>query len=643
MQGSENTGLPSDNSLREIIGKFPNKSQTFLTSFYNTISMKTKTILILLSLAALFFLAGCAQTPPKACTEEAKLCPDGSYVGRVGPNCEFAPCPNMTNCQNYSVDKCPSQCVVCPPCAACSSISCQSEEFCNSIGFNRSWYNETANPNCKCPQGYIQKGDVCNPDCYYTTPRCLRPSIHCNATQHVEEEACILAGGNVTTQLCCKSVGDFPNTCSIGACACSPENSHEVKVCDCGQYCWYSYKSQCINPPPQGNTTTESSSVVNASNQFALEFYSKYASQDGNIFFSPYSISTALAMTYEGARGETAQEMQSVFHFPTDNDTRRNGFLQIYNGINDANKSYNLSTANALWAQKDYKFLDGYFNLIRTYYGGNVTNLDFIGDTENSRLTINKWVEEQTNHKIKNILPPRSVDSLTRLVLTNAVYFKASWHIPFLNETHDEDFRARPGNTIKVKMMSLHGNDVLTSKGEPANMTFNYAETNETQILELFYEGNETSMLILLPKKDSLATIEQSLGAGKLNELKAMLNETELEGVYLPKFKFETKYFMVDTLKDMGIKTAFTYPGADFSGMDGTKNLYITQVIHQAFIDVNETGTEAAAATAVVMALGTVVGNQKPVFRADHPFIFIIQQRDTGNILFMGRVSNPNG
>jgi serpin B len=388
---------------------------------------------------------------------------------------------------------------------------------------------------------------------------------------------------------------------------------------------------------------SEAGGVVAANNQFAFDLYSQYKSQNGNIFFSPYSISTALAMTYEGARGETAQEMQSVFHFPTDNNTRRNGFLQIYNEINEANKSYNLSTANALWAQKDYKFLDSYFNLIRTYYGGNVTNLDFVGDTENSRITINNWVEEQTNHKIKDLIPQGFITDVTRLVLTNAVYFKARWHIPFLNDTHDEDFRISPGNTVKVKMMSIYGNNVLTSSGGHASTIFNYAETNDAQILELPYEGNETSMLILLPKGDKLQTLEQSLTSGKLNEWRTTLNETYLSGVYLPKFKFETKYFMADTLQKMGMKAAFIYPEADFSGMDGTRNLYISAVIHQAFIDVNETGTEAAAATAVIMNLGAAPGPMPPVFIADHPFIFIIQQRDTGNILFIGRVSNPNG
>jgi serpin B len=459
----------------------------------------------------------------------------------------------------------------------------------------------------------------------------------------MQEEACIKSGGSITTKSCCKSIIEFPDTCLIGACGCAPQYSHEVVACECGEgRCWDSSKHTCINstvPSPSNATATEAvTSVVNANNQFAIELYSQYKSQDGNIFFSPYSISTALAMTYEGARGATAEEMQSVLHFPIDNDSRRNGFLQIYNEINKKDKNYTLSTANALWAQEDYKFLDSYFTLIRTYYGGNVTNLDFVGDTENSRITINRWVEEHTNNKIKDILQPGTIDPVTRLVLTNAVYFKARWFIPFLNETSDQDFRVTPTNIVKVKMMSLYGYDVRTSSGKSVPLSFNYAETNEAQIIELPYEGNETSMLILLPKGDTLQTLEQSLSIDKLNQWKAMLNETGLDGVYLPRFKFETKYSIPETLEDMGMKTAFT-SSADFSGMDGTKSLYISQVIHQAFIDVNETGTEAAAATAVVMTLG--MSSPKPQFRADHPFIFIIQQRDTGNILFMGRVTDP--
>ncbi|MDP2922146.1 MAG: serpin family protein [Candidatus Omnitrophota bacterium] len=378
-------------------------------------------------------------------------------------------------------------------------------------------------------------------------------------------------------------------------------------------------------------------SVVDANNQFAFELYSKYKSKDGNIFYSPYSISSALAIVYEGARGKTAEEIQAVFHFPQDAAIYRDSFSKIYQQINKKDKKYTLSTANALWAQKDYKFLDEYFNLVDKYYAGKVTNLDFVSETEKSRLTINKWVKEQTNDKIKDLIPPGIIDSWTRLVLTNAIYFKGFWLKQFdKKDTKEEDFRISPVNKIKAQMMRLTGEEIR----------FNYGETDKLQILELPYEGNELSMLILLPKEDALKAIEESLNSEKLSEWKGLLRN-EGVNVYLPKFKFEAKYFMAKDLKSMGMPIAFTlgidFGGqADFSGMTGNKVLNIDEVIHQAFVEVNEEGTEAAAATAVVMKAASIA-MPKPVkiFKADHPFIFIIQDRETGNILFVGRVSDP--
>lgn len=370
-------------------------------------------------------------------------------------------------------------------------------------------------------------------------------------------------------------------------------------------------------------------SVVDANNQFAFELYSQYKSRDGNIFFSPYSISSALAMTYEGARGKTADEIQSVFHFPKDESARKESFLKIYNQINKKDKKYQLHTANALWAQKNYLFLEDYFKSVEKYYGGKITNLDFVKETEKSRLTINKWVEGQTNDKIKDLVPPGSVDRDTRLVLTNAIYFKGFWLKQFdKKDTEEEDFRVSSGKTVKSRMMHS------TGKGAE----FNYAETDKLQILELPYEGKELSMLILLPKENSLESIEDSLNAEKLSELKSLLRKEEVD-VYIPKFTFETKYFMAEDLCKMGMPTAFLV-SADFSGMTGKRDLFISEVIHQAFVDVNEEGTEAAAATAVVMIKTVVLGGIK-TFKADHPFIFIIQERETGNILFLGRVVNP--
>jgi serpin B len=370
-------------------------------------------------------------------------------------------------------------------------------------------------------------------------------------------------------------------------------------------------------------TPEGASSVVEANTQFAFELYSEFSETEENIFFSPYSISVALAMTYEGARGQTAKEIQSVFHFPGNNTTRRSSFANIYNQLNKKDKEYILHTANALWAQKDYPFLAEYFDLIKKYYMGEVTNLDFINDPKNSRETINSWVEEQTNDKIKDLIPQGYINYLTRLVLTNAIYFKGNWLKQFDEEdTHEQDFQISNNKTVKVPMMSITDN------------VFNYTATNEFQILEIPYGGEEISMLILLPNDNNLDSIEDSINEKNLTEWRNNLYEKEID-IYIPKFKFETKYFLKDTLIDMGMPTAFS-GGADFSGMDGTGGLFISSVIHQGFIEVNEEGTEATAATGVVMYLGIT-----PSFRADHPFIFLIQDRISGNILFMGRVIDP--
>jgi len=376
-------------------------------------------------------------------------------------------------------------------------------------------------------------------------------------------------------------------------------------------------------------TPAAAKNVVDANNQFALELYSKLnENDDGNIFFSPYSISTALAMTYEGARGETADEMQKVFHFPENESVRRGGFARIYNLLNKKDKEYQLHTANALWAQYDYQFLPEYIATVDNYYGGKVTNVDFKTKTEEVRQMINQWVEDQTNDKIKDIIPPGVLSSMTRLVLSNAIYFKGTWVKEFeKRETHDAPFRTNPDKTVTAKMMQRNDKDAK----------FNYYENEELQVLEMLYKGEELSMLVLLPKDENLQKLEASLSVEKLNEFRSNLRERKID-VYMPKFTFETKYFMKETLSDLGMPTAFKWPGADFSGMDGTTNLFISSVIHQAFVEVNEEGTEAAAATVVVMELGAMIGND---FRADHPFIFIIQERETGSILFIGRVVDP--
>lgn len=385
-----------------------------------------------------------------------------------------------------------------------------------------------------------------------------------------------------------------------------------------------------------GSTQSGIQEVVNSNNKFAFDLYSGLdKSKQGNIFYSPYSISAALAMTYEGAKGQTADEMKSVFHFPESNTLRPN-FAAIYNEINQGNKAYELKTGNALWTQNDFPFLENYTSQVEKYYGGKVANLDFVFETEKSRQTINSFIEQQTNNKIKDLIPVGFINSMTKLVLTNAIYFKGTWEWEFdKSNTHDQNFKITSNNIVKTPMMHMN----------PDKARFNYADLEKLQILELPYKGEKISMLILLPKQgedvDREYTLKDiELSSEKLNEYKSQMKETKLDSISLPKFEFDTKYFMKDTLSNLGMPTAFSNR-ADFSGMTGNKDLFISGVIHQAYVKVDEKGTEAAAATAVGMRVTSALPMPSRIFRADHPFIFLIQEKETGNILFIGRVTDP--
>ena len=388
-----------------------------------------------------------------------------------------------------------------------------------------------------------------------------------------------------------------------------------------------------INIPATGDAGMK---VVEANNQFALDLYSALVDENpgDNIFFSPWSISSALAVTYEGAKGSTADEIRSVFHFPADESTMRNGYQEITDGINSGNSGFTLKTANALWAEETYTFLPSYLDTADRYYSARVTNLNFVNSPEESRQTINRWVEDQTAHRIKNLLPAGSILPETTLVITNAIYFKGTWATEFNEEdTASEDFRVSPTTTISVPMMKQ------TAEGAE----FWYAETSSFQVLGMPYTsqgGKELSMLVLLPTDGDLEGAEESLDAGTISGLRQALDYQEVK-VWFPKFKLETGYQMADMLSEMGMPSAFNPGVADFSGMDGTKSLAISQVFHKAYVDVNEEGTEAAAATAVVMDRSIAPADPVPVFRADHPFIFLIVDNENGNILFMGRVTNP--
>ncbi len=397
--------------------------------------------------------------------------------------------------------------------------------------------------------------------------------------------------------------------------------------------------------PPAGqempdNRTAPDGSVVAGNSRFAFDLYRhlandpQYAGQ--NLFFSPYSISSALAITYEGARGTTADEIRSVLHLPENDTLRQEGFAGIDAGAKRGSDNYTLRTANALWAEETYPFLLEYIETARRWYSANATNLDFINNPEASRQAINRWVEERTEDKIRDLLPAGSINPLTRLVITNAIYFKGTWVKQFdANETTEEVFRVAPNETVQVQMMQRTDEDAV----------YGYAETGTLQVLEMPYahgDGAELSMLVLLPKEDNLTAAEEALDAETVANLRESLVRERVR-VFFPKFTLETEYSLPPTLAAMGMPTAFS-GDADLSGMDGTDMLFISKVVHKAFVDVNEEGTEAAAATGVVVNLKSApVEDTVPEFRADHPFVFLIVEKDSGTILFAGRVVNPEG
>ena len=379
--------------------------------------------------------------------------------------------------------------------------------------------------------------------------------------------------------------------------------------------------------------------VVEGNNMFALELYAKLRSQGGNLFVSPYSISTALAMTHAGARGRTASQMAQVLHFPAIAEPSSPGsdqrqFASAYGQIiKDLNKrgekgAYTLNVANALWGQKGFGFRKEFLELVRTDFGGQLTEVDFVRAVEAARKTINTWVEKQTKGKIKDLIPAGVLDSMTRLVLTNAIYFKGNWARQFKkDQTQDAPFVLADGRRIETLMMNQ-------------TAQFGYTETETLQGLELPYVDRELSMIILLPKEpDGLSKLEEALTAENLSQWLARLNSREVV-VSVPKFKVTTQFSLASVLKSMGMTDAFS-DGADFSGMDGKKDLFISAVIHKAYVDVNEEGTEAAAATGVTLKLTSFGPSETPVFRADHPFLFLIRDNKSGGILFIGRVMNP--
>ncbi len=371
--------------------------------------------------------------------------------------------------------------------------------------------------------------------------------------------------------------------------------------------------------------------VVEGNNRFALDLYGRLRDRPGNLFASPYSLSTALAMTYAGARGETARQMAATLHFSPPPESLHPAFAALDREVNEGTgRPYKLSVANALWGQEGESFLPDFLRLLVENYRAGLRPVDFRSGQQ-ARRAINAWVEEQTGGKIKDLLQPPHPRPDTSLVLTNAIYFKGDWASPFpKGATKDEDFTVTEDKRIPVPMMHRIGR-------------LNYHDGGEFQALELPYAGDDLAMVVLLPRKaDGLAEFERSLTARSLPDSLTKLRPHRVE-VALPRFRMESGLELASVLSAMGMPAAFG-GDADFSGINGRRNLFLSAVIHKAFVDVNEEGTEAAAATGVAVARLAVIRPDPVVeFRADHPFVFLIRHNRSGSLLFLGRVINPRG
>jgi serpin B len=375
--------------------------------------------------------------------------------------------------------------------------------------------------------------------------------------------------------------------------------------------------------------------LVEGNSAFAFDLYQELKSEEGNIFYSPYSISLALAMTYAGARGETEAQMADALDFLLSQDELHPAFNALSLELDSRGQGaqgkdgegFRLNIVNAIWGQKDYEFLTDFLDVLAVNYGAGLRVLDFMSAPEESRVTINDWVAEQTEDRIKDLIPPGLINPMTRLVLTNAIYFNAAWLNPFDEDiTRDGDFYLLDGNQVTVPMMSQQEH-------------LGYAEGDGYVAVELPYDGEELSMVILLPESGQFEAFESSLSAEPVAGIIENLYYREVD-LTMPKFEFDSSFSLRNALGAMGMPVAFIAELADFSGMTGNRELYIADVVHKAFVSVDEAGTEAAAATAVVMEL-TAIPEVVEV-TIDRPFIFFIRDIETGTVLFVGRTLNPS-
>jgi serine protease inhibitor len=373
------------------------------------------------------------------------------------------------------------------------------------------------------------------------------------------------------------------------------------------------------------------SDIVSGNNAFALNLYATLKNEKGNIFFSPYSISTALAMAYAGAAGNTESQMAHALHFHLNQATFHPAFGELQARINEIQKkgTVQLSVANSLWMQRDYKFLPQFLELTDKNYRAGLNYVDYKTAAEKARTDINTWVERKTRDKIKDLVAPGMLNAQTKMVLANAIYFKGSWGEKFDSSlTRDAAFFVTPRDSIKAKMMTMRKHE------------FGYMENDTVQCCELPYAGNDLSMVVILPKKrDGISVVEKLLSADAIGSWIGQIHKEEIN-IFIPKFKTTKEFLLNQPLSALGMKDAFG-SDADFSKMTGNKDLVISAVIHKAFVEVNEEGTVAAAATAVMMKAFSTMVDHTVEFRADHPFVFLIREISSGSILFLGKIVNP--
>jgi serpin B len=373
--------------------------------------------------------------------------------------------------------------------------------------------------------------------------------------------------------------------------------------------------------------------LVNNNNAFAFDLYRSLQTEGGNLIYSPYSISLALAMTYAGARGETESQMAQTLHF-LPQDQLHPAFNALDLQLAERGKApsedetpLQLDIANAVWAEQTYPFLQSFLDTIALNYGAGIRLADFINQYEAVRKEINNWVSDQTEAKIKDLIPEGVLDSDTRMALVNAIYFKADWLSPFnADSTRDAPFHLLDGSEVTVPTMNQ-------------DAFIPYAKGDGWQAIELAYQGETAAMDIIVPDEGRFEEVESSLDYETASAILSNLQPTSVT-LSLPKFKFESEFGLADQLKALGMPDAFDPHIADFSGMSERNDLYISAVLHKAFVAVDEKGTEAAAATAVIVGVTSA-----PVFdvtlTVDRPFIFLIRDIPTGQILFVGRVLNP--